>query len=62
MKHNTDRAVLTTPDQASATRGRARAGVAAARGHGGGFRALRGVVTPRKSATGDTVALFWGVS
>ncbi len=62
MDHNTDLALLTTPDQAAATRARARLGEAGARGHGGGFGALRGVVTPRKSLTGEINALFWGVS
>jgi hypothetical protein len=62
MQHNTDQRVLTTPDQATATRGRARLGEAGARGHGGGFRALRGVVTPRKSPTGRTDALCRRVS
>ncbi len=62
MDHNTGSVSTARPDQATATRDRARYGVAGARGHGGGFLPLRGVVTPRKSATGDTDTLFRGVS
>ncbi len=56
MQNNTDRFVLTTPDQATATRGRARHGEAGARDLGGGSR--QGIeLTHSHTLTGDNNSL-----